>query len=248
MITKAYLFLLLALLPFAGIEASQPQPSETFLMAQAAYDEGHYAEASVLYEKLLDIGIKNVEIEYNLGNAYFKNGNLSHAVLHYRRAGYTAPRDPDIRANLHFALNAAGAAEPKPSLAERFFGTFSQNEWIMLAIGAYIIFTLLLILGMLIRRAKRTLAKLSLLPAAIILIAVGGWWHWHQLDLRPEWVVIKSGTTTLFGPIEGSTAHYKVPLAALVRQRTIDAKGWVEIQYDGKNGWVKGEHIQRIYP
>lgn len=239
---------LLTALSSPAFDEEEVSKSALFLEAQAAYDGGFYAEASVLYEKLLDSDVKNLEVEYNLANAYFKNGTLSDAILHYRRAEYSAPRDPDIRANLHFALHAAGAIEPVPSWVEKFLKTLSQHEWIMTAIGAYIIFTLLLILGMLIRPAKRTLAKLSLLPAAVILISAGGWWQWQQLGTHPEWVVVQSGATALFGPIEGSTAHYKVPLAALVRQRSADAKGWVEIQYDGKNGWVKDEYIQRVSP
>jgi hypothetical protein len=101
---------------------------------------------------------------------------------------------------------------------------------------------------MLVRPAKLTLAKLSLLPAALILVAAGGWWHWQQLGLHPEWVVVKSGATAFFGPVEGSTAHYKIPLAALVRQRGSDSKGWVEIEYDGKNGWLKAEYIKSVSP
>jgi tetratricopeptide (TPR) repeat protein len=235
---------------FGTIEKNPPQTgkSETFLMAQAAYDDGRYAEASMLYEKLLSNGIANVEIQYNIANAYFKNSELPQAVWHYRKAWYAAPRDPDIRANMHFALNAAGAVEPSPSFIEKTFFVLSQNEWIQAAIAAYVIFTLLLIMGMLIRPAKRMMVKLSLIPAILILMAAGGWWHWQQMKILPESVVIKSGATALFGPVEGSTAHYKVPLAALVRQRSNDSKGWVEIEYDGKNGWLKAEYIQRVSP
>jgi len=231
-------------------EAAQAgtQKTELFLKAQAAYDAEHYAEASLLYESLLYNDIDNLEVKYNLANAYFKNGNLPEAIIHYRAAWYTAPRDPDIRANMHFALNAAGAIEPVPSFLDKTFSILSQNEWIMAAIGGYIAFTFLLILGMLIRPVKRTLAKLSLLPALLILVAVGGWWHWWQFKSRPEAVIVRSGATALFGPIEGSTAHYKIPLAALVRQQSTDAKGWVEIEYDGKDGWVKAEYIQRVSP
>jgi len=244
--TFFFLVLLLLLLPLSA-KASQ-SPSEIFLMAQAAYDSGHYAEAAILYDQLAGNGVDNVALYYNLANAHFKNGNLAEAVRHYRKAWYKAPRDPDIRANMFFALNAAGAAEPTPSFIERFFNLLSQTEWIMAAIGGYITFTLLLILGMLIRPAKRTLAKLSLLPAALIVVAAAGWWQGQQLKANPECVVVKSGATALFGPIEGSTAHYKVPSAALVRQHSTDAKGWVEIEYDGKKGWLKNEYIKRVYP
>jgi len=228
--------------------AAIPAFADDFNKAQATYDDGQYADAISIYDGLASNGVDNVELHYNLANALFKSGNLPKAVWHYRKAWYNAPRDPDIRANLHFALNAAGAVEPAPSFRKQLFHLLSQTEWIMAAIGGYITFTFLLILGMLIRPAKRTATKLSLLPAALILVAIGGWWHWQQLAVTPEGVIVKSGATALFGPVEGSTAHYKIPLGALVQQRNIDAKGWVEIEYDGKHGWLKHEYIQRLYP
>lgn len=222
--------------------------SEIFLKAQAAYDDGRYAEAASLYEQLESSGINNIELHYNLANAHFKNGNLPEAVLHYRKAWYKSPRDPDIRANLHFALNAAGAAESTPPFFERVFNLLSKNGWIVAAIGSYIALALLLILALLIPPAKRTLTKASLLPATLILFSLGGWQHWQQLNENPEGVTIHSSATALFGPVEGSTAHYKIPLGALVRQRGLDPKGWVEIEYDEKKGWLKEEYIKRVCP
>jgi tetratricopeptide (TPR) repeat protein len=242
--TLLVIILLSALCSFGANE----EKSGLFLKAQAAYDNGRYAEASLLYETLLRTGVSNVEVKYNLANAYFKNNDLPQAVLHYRKAWYAAPRDPDIRANMHFALNAAGAVEPPSHLPERIFILFSKNAWIMAAIAGYILFTLLMILGMLIRPAKRALSKLSLIPAALILLSSGGWWHWHQLQTNPEWVVVKPGATTFFGPMEGSTAHYGIPLAAIVRQKNSDSKGWIEVEYDGKNGWLPETYIQRVSP
>lgn len=223
-------------------------PEKIFSDAQAAYDDGRYTEAAGFYETLLSNNVAQVEVHYNLANAYFKNSQLSDAVWHYRKAGYAAPRDPDIRANLHFALNAAGAAAPRPTPLEKTLSLLSQSEWIKMAIGAYILFTLLLTLGLLIHPAKRMLFKWSLLPAVLILVSAGGWWNWNPFKNPPEWVVVKSGATALYGPIEDSTAHYKLPLAALVRQRSTDSKGWVEVEYDGKNGWLKEVYIRRVSP
>ncbi len=219
-----------------------------FSAAKRAYDEAHYAEAAHLYEQLLSNGVANVEVQYNVANAYFKNAQLPEAVWHYRKAWYAAPRDPDIRANMHFALHAAGAAEPAPNPLAKTLSTLSKNEWLKLAVGAYLLFTLLLILGLLVRPAKRTLYKLSLLPAAVILVSAGGWWYWQQFENNPEWVVVKSGATALYGPVEQSTAHYELPLAALVRQRSTDSKGWVEIEYDEKKGWLKQKYLRRVSP
>ena len=85
---------------------------DLFTKAQAAYDDGRYAEAVLLYDNMVSNGVESTEVIYNLANAYFKDGDLPKAVWHYRKAWYRAPRDPDINANLHFALSAAGAIEP----------------------------------------------------------------------------------------------------------------------------------------
>ena len=47
-------------------------------------------------------GVRDPQAHYNLGNACFKAGRLGEAVLWYERALRLAPRDADIRANLHY--------------------------------------------------------------------------------------------------------------------------------------------------
>ena len=219
-----------------------------FQHAQTAYDGGRYAEAVLLYNNLLDDGMTNPEVHYNLANAYFKDSDLPNAVWHYRKASYSAPRDPDIRANLHFALNAAGAIEPVPSFTERVLFAVSLNEWILIAVCSYIVLALLLLLALLLKPARRNLLKLCLLPTALILLSFAGWRDWSALHQNPEWVVTQTEATALFGPVEGSTAHYKLPLAALVQQRSADSKGWVKVEYDGKRGWIKSDYISRVSP
>ena len=226
----------------------EPSKSSLFLAAQTAYDEGRYTEAEALYGQLTSNGVDNVELHYNRANACFKSGDLPNAVLYYRRAWYRAPRDPDIRANLHFALNAAGATETVPSIYNRLFTVLSRSEWVGAAVAGYAALALLLILSLLIRPARRILLRTSLLPALLMLLALGGWQYWRQLEIRPEWVVVRTGATALFGPIDGTTAHYKVPRGALVRQLSTDPKGWIEIEYDNKKGWLKKQYIKRVYP
>lgn len=221
---------------------------DLFTKAQAAYDDGRYAEAVILYDNMMSNGVENTEVIYNLANAYFKDGDLPTAVWHYRKAWYGAPRDPDIRANLHFALNAAGAIEPATGLPGRIFATLSASEWVATIVAAYLLLVLLLAMSMLLRSMRYPLLKASLVPAALLLFAVAGWRYWGQLGKAPEAVVIKSGTTALYGPVEGSTAHFDVPLAALVRQQGSDPKGWIEIEYDGKTGWVKKGNILVLSP
>lgn len=220
----------------------------TYAEAQEAYDAGDYEKSAALYESLLNAGAANPEVHYNLANASFKLNQLPTAVWHYRKAWYSAPRDPDIRANLHFALAATGAVEPAPGISERVYTLLPLKSWIATAIVAYLLLSVLLLLSLLVPSGRIILLRLSLIPILLLLLSGGGWYYWHRLALHPEWVVIRNDATALFGPIKGSTAHYKLPLGALTRQRKANAKGWVEIEYDGKQGWIQEEYIKRISP
>lgn len=240
------ILIILLLIPAISLRAGTLE--ETFLHAQAAYDDGRYAEAVLLYENMLSNGVSNAEVHYNLANALFKDSDLPNAVIHYRKAWYQNPRDPDIQANLHFALNATGSADPAPGMITRILQRLSLSEWLMAAIAGYLLLTILLAAAQWMKTARRFILKLCLVPIAMILLSAAGWHQWHRLRAFPEWVVIKSGGTALFGPVEGSTAHYKLPLGALVQQKSIDPKGWVEIQYDHKNGWIKKEYIESVSP
>ncbi|QBG45994.1 tetratricopeptide repeat protein [Verrucomicrobia bacterium S94] len=221
---------------------------DLFNRAQAAYDDGRYGEAAMLYEKMIADGFDNPEIHYNLGNACFKNSELPNAVLHYRKASYDLPRDPDIQANLHFALNAAGAAETIPSFIDRFFSSLSMQEWIITGTGGYLLLCAGLLVLLFVRKGRRQTLKFLFLPLFILAASFMGWRHWNDLRLHPEWVVTNKEATALFSPVEGSTAHFKLPMAALVKQRSSHGPGWIEVEYDGKRGWLKQDYIDMVSP
>jgi hypothetical protein len=98
------------------------------------------------------------------------------------------------------------------------------------------------------KNQRRPLFRVLILPLLMLALSYFGWRYWHLYQTSPEWVVVRTEATALFGPVEGSTEHFKLPLGALVRQRGTDAKGWVEVEYDGKQGWLKQEYIRRVSP
>ena len=240
--------LLAIMATFAGFIVSAPAQEETFQKAQTAYDDGRYAEASLLYGQLLEDGVDNMEVHFNLANAAFKDSDLPTAVQHYRTAWYETPRDPDIEANLRFALNAAGATVPNPGFTGRVLASLTRNEWMVVGVAGYLLLLAMLGLMLIMKQARKNLVKLCTVPVTLLLLSAGGWRYWHALAANPEWVVVKKDATALFGPVEGTTAHYKLPLAALVRQTDTDPKGWIEVEYDGKRGWLKQSDIRRVCP
>ena len=87
-------------------EAAEKTPGAIFYQANIYYQEGKFDAAIKSYEKLIDLGLESGNIYYNLGNSYFKKGELGLAVLNYERAKVLMPNDSDLRSNYDFALQA----------------------------------------------------------------------------------------------------------------------------------------------
>ena len=57
-------------------------------------------EAASQYETILANGFKHGQIYYNLGNTYYRTGELGKSVLNYRKAQRLMPRNAALDANL----------------------------------------------------------------------------------------------------------------------------------------------------
>ena len=73
------------------------------MTANQLYENGRFAESAQLYEQLVAQEMSSSAIHYNLGNAYYQQGDLGKAILNYNRALALDPRDADIKANLALA-------------------------------------------------------------------------------------------------------------------------------------------------
>lgn len=71
--------------------------------ANQLYRVGNYEDAQRMYEQLISQGVEDSTVYYNLGNTYYRQGDLGRAILNFQRASQLNPRDPDIRANLELA-------------------------------------------------------------------------------------------------------------------------------------------------
>ncbi|MBT8395359.1 MAG: tetratricopeptide repeat protein [Gemmatimonadetes bacterium] len=94
-------------------------------MGNTRYQENDFAGALEAYASVLEAGLESPSLHYNLGNSYFKIGDLGRAILSYERALRLNPGDPDIRANLELARSlTTDEIEPLPR-----FWVFSVLSW-----------------------------------------------------------------------------------------------------------------------
>ena len=144
--------------------------------ANQLYAAGHYAEAAKIYEEQIAFGVQDSAVFYNLGNAYFQQGDLGRAVLNLERAAQLNPRDADIQANLTLVreqtteLFAAEAAAPGPvSILANVTSWMTQNETAVLVLALWFLFVFLL-LGR--RQAESGRARRFFQSAAIVVLVV----------------------------------------------------------------------------
>lgn len=174
--------LLLSLAFVAGLALlltrTQATPVDEAALAAAnqLYAAGHYTEAAALYEQMASQGAVDSAVLYNLGNAYFQQGDLSRAAFNYERALRLAPRDADIRANLALVqaqtADLGTAADGPPALLARWGSWLTLNETAVLALGLWFLLTFLLLWQTPRRRLRGvTLLVLVLFLAAGVLLS-----------------------------------------------------------------------------
>lgn len=80
-----------------------------------AYEEGDYHTAAESFEQLIAEGVVDPAVFYNLGNAYYRAGEVGPAIANYERALQLRPGLVVARENLVRAVNATERRLSKPA-------------------------------------------------------------------------------------------------------------------------------------
>jgi hypothetical protein len=223
-------------------------------MAQAnlLYESGDYSGAVGLYQQLIDTGIEDGAVYYNLGNAYFKSGDVGRAVLNYRRAQALLPRDPDVKANLQLAqsqtrdrLEREGNA--LVSFVTNLFVGWSTTDEV--AVFGLIFWVALCGCGCLWLFWKK---QRGLLQTMAIMLAAGLALCVLSLGLRftdarhPHGVITATSVEVKSGPGTDYIAEFSLHSGAEIRVLEYRS-GWTRIALPGDlQGWVPGDAVEQV--
>lgn len=124
-----------------------------YLEASKAYGAENYETAIKSFGQIIEIAEEpTAEMYYNLGNAYYKSGNLGLAVLNYERAYRLDPADGDTKHNLKLlSSRIEDKIAPAPivvvgSYVDKVTHWFTLRTWVVLSILFFAVFTGLLLL------------------------------------------------------------------------------------------------------
>ena len=217
---------------------------DLFLKAEDAYAEENYSEALNIYNKLIEQPLNLPELFFNQGNAYFKLGNLPLAIKSYRKAQYLAPSDPDIKANLSYTLEAAGALMHQPNKTE-ILTSVSEDAWIRIATLAYMIIIISIFI-IIIPKINNNFSK-GLYPAILILVLSFFALAAHNLrNDYPELVIMENNTNIKLAPLPNSKVAFTLPAGSIVKSIKKYQNKWFQIKINDKNGWIRSDKVDPI--
>jgi tetratricopeptide (TPR) repeat protein len=221
-----------------------PDPSSAFDAANKLYYGGKFSEAVAAYENILYSGQKSVALYYNLGNAYFKNGQIGKAIAVYREAEKITPRDPDIRANLQFARNQIQGPTLALGRGQRVLGKLTLNEWTLLAAAALWLCFLILALREwrpTLRRPVRLYLSGAAIATVLLFACVASSWLENRSTRTA--IVISRDVPVRRGPLEESAASFTVHDGAELR--VLDQNNdWLQVTSDqSRIGWLRRDQV-----
>ncbi|RKR84944.1 SH3 domain-containing protein [Mucilaginibacter gracilis] len=109
-----YLLLLLAL-PLISLANSETDA--LFAKANNQYSKAKYKDAVQTYQSILSNGYQSAAVYFNLGNAYYKLGDIPSALLYYEKAHKLNPGDDDINFNIQLTtLKTTDKIDAAPDL------------------------------------------------------------------------------------------------------------------------------------
>jgi len=224
-------------------------------MGDSAYIKGDYLTAIQIYENLLQQG-ESAEIYYNLGNSYYKSGDIAHAILNYERALLLQPENGDIHANLQIA-NAKTIDKITP-IPEIFFITWIKSlinslnidTWTKLGIISFILCLIglgIFLYGKVITWKKAGFVGGIVLFVLTLLCNIFAFQQKKNIMIRNNAIVISPSITVRSTPSENGTSLFILHEGHKIEIKDGSMQDWKEIRLkDGKVGWVPASSIEII--
>lgn len=223
------------------------------------YAAGNYTDAIETYLSIINeaeghIGKSYATVYYNLGNAYYKTGELAQSIIAYERALRLSPTDGDIQYNLAFVQShiTDNITDTQSFAISNWLKTvrnmLPEQVWMWMSVILFSLCLVGILLFMLsreiwLRKTAFHLAWIMLLVAILSGVNAGSL---HRRDTKRAEAVITQGIvnaksspdrsgTDLFTLHEGTKVYIKETLGE-----------WCNIRVGNNQGWIKVNHLERI--
>jgi tetratricopeptide (TPR) repeat protein len=229
--------------------------SALFKQANDEYVKAQYQQAISTYQQILNDGCHSEAVYFNLGNAYFKIGDVPSALLNYEKAHKLAPGDEDVKFNIYFANSkTSDKVEPAPE----FFATrWWHNIILHFSIRTLSVLSILLLIAgsglfvlyqfaniVFLKKAAFYLGMLLLLAGILAVFITNRQSHYFN-DYRQA--IIFSGSVNIrSAPVDEGVTLFVLHEGTKVSILD-NSNGWLKIQLaNGTEGWIHETDIKEI--
>lgn len=255
-VKAAMLAVLLLLLPMGLQAQALSYPDSLWNAGVEAYTNGDYAGALKDWQDVQATGLMSKELYYNLGNAYFKDGQLAPAILWYERALRRDPSDDDVRYNLEFARSLTqDRIEEVPEIIFEQWGhaicyLLPSNTWAVLGLlflAAAVAMALLYLLGSTPGRRRVGF----FVGIVCFLLSINGWdfaqWQMREARAQDQAIVMRPVSSVKSSPSPNGAKDLFI-LHEGTRVKILDnVSGYSQIEIaDGRQGWIPAGEIEVI--
>ncbi len=244
-----------ALLLCCGTFALQAASDPLWDAAAEDYAAGAWDSALEKYLQIEQSGMTSDRLCYNIGNAYYKCGQLGKAILYYERSLKLNPANADAEYNLGIARESVlDRIETVPEfiLAKWMRGvkyTLSSNAWAYAALALM----LLVAAGLLLwrfasRKGVRTCAFVAACICLVLaLCAYAFSWSERGDVLSDRGAIVMQPVTSVKSSPSGEGKSLFI-LHEGTKVELLDKVGeWVKVEIaDGRQGWMPAGDISRI--
>jgi tetratricopeptide (TPR) repeat protein len=244
------LILFVTVSPVHAQNDRERDPGYVFYKANALYEEGKYDEAIKVYSGLIDQGRESGNLYYNIGNSYFKKGELGKAILNYERANKLIPGDSDLKSNYDFAISKirTPVSEKTGTFYKKVMALYNGLSIDGLSVLISVIFTVILLYVFIFFMVKpETRYKKTAFVFLIVFFLITSYALFDRIsDDKREAVLIAGSSDATFEPVETATVHFTIyegTKVFIVQKK----KEWLKIRrQDGKIGWINKDDLEII--
>ncbi|MGB5416381.1 MAG: tetratricopeptide repeat protein [Polyangiales bacterium] len=158
--------------------------TEIFESANIAASRGDHAKAIASYGKLIEAGVHDPDVYFNLATSFAQSGDYPRAILNYERALVLRPNESKASENLRDAekaleeqraeLEGEATIQRGSSISDAAYGNVSEDALAYALVIANLVFFMALAWISIARRRHRRVYPVLLVSGAFLLIAALG--------------------------------------------------------------------------
>ncbi|MFH2036222.1 MAG: tetratricopeptide repeat protein [Candidatus Zixiibacteriota bacterium] len=237
-----YMLLLISAMPFPVLAIDA---KSVFAESGKNFENMEYDKALEGYQTLVDNGYESASLYFNMGNCYFKQGQLGYAILYYMKAERLNPNDDDIRTNLAFSQQFMPTRlegvkiNPVTDFLDLIVGRFTLDTIAWISSILFILFILILA-WKIYMNFSGSVFRIAIYTLLVIFVISSGLttYKYRTEYLKESGVIIDNEANVYSSPSEDSEVEL-VGSFGLVMEITKKTDDYYLVIFENKRkGWI----------